>query len=34
VQRPEEMREDLEERLAALRRVADRVYTRWIKALK
>ena len=33
VQRPAQMRENLDERLAALRRVADYVYDRWIKAL-
>ena len=34
VQRPAQMRENLDERLAALRRVADYVYDRWIKVLK
>ncbi len=29
VQQPARMRENLEERLAALRRVADRIYSRW-----
>ena len=34
VQRRADMRQNLEERLAALRRVADHVYTRWIEGLK
>ena len=34
VQRPEEMRENLDERLAALRRVADYVYTRWTAGVR
>lgn len=33
VQQPDDMRENLEERLAALRRVADHVYTRWSAGL-
>jgi GMP synthase-like glutamine amidotransferase len=33
VQTPDEMREDLEARLAALRVVADRVYDRWTEGL-
>jgi GMP synthase-like glutamine amidotransferase len=33
VQRPEEMRENLEQRLAALHCVADRVYARWTAGL-
>ena len=34
VQMPEEMRVDLDERLAALRVVADRVYDRWTQGLR
>jgi GMP synthase-like glutamine amidotransferase len=33
VQRPEEMYERLEERIAAMRAVADRIYARWISGL-
>lgn len=33
VQRPEEMYEQMHERIAAMRAVADRLYTRWIEGL-
>lgn len=33
VQRPEEMYERIDERIAAMRAVADRLYTRWIEGL-
>lgn len=33
VQRPEQMYEQLDERIAAMRAVADRLYTRWIAGL-
>ena len=34
VQRPEEMRQNVEERLEALHSVADRVYARWVLGLR
>ena len=33
VQRPEQMQIDLQQRLAALHAVADRLYTRWIAGI-